>query len=429
MKNSFLRFDRRWVSVMFLTGAAVAAFWSPWVALGCAVSLAFWLFLPTVGQRQNHELDALLRHVVEGRLEYRLPRAFPDPTQDAIRINLNSALDQTETAFREILGATEASACNAHYRRLQTGGLHGTFRSVLEQMQKVLDRVAEGQLSAAREALLSRVFLRSEKGLSRAIEHVCGNLQVVNTHAEQVGSLSSTFAGAALAMAGAAEKMSHALGDANRSSQTGVVALGALAAAADGIACLTGQIDSIAKQTNLLALNAAIEAARAGEAGRGFAVVANEVRKLADQAQHAAEEITLAIHAMAQTMGEANSRIGELDLAVVEAKQTSDHFGLQLAESAHLAKEVHRLAGRIGEGAEQMQHSMGLVATAQKARADVNATLNGVMIEIASLSQMEQEAINLARTGCWTKGSEDREALIEIYDRLFANIEAQMRRA
>lgn len=51
-------------------------------------------------------------------------------------------------------------------------------------------------------------------------------------------------------------------------------------------------IEEIAKQTNLLALNAAIEAARAGDQGKGFAVVASEVRKLAENSQKAALDIS-----------------------------------------------------------------------------------------------------------------------------------------
>lgn len=59
----------------------------------------------------------------------------------------------------------------------------------------------------------------------------------------------------------------------------------------DEISEIVTLIASIAGQTNLLALNAAIEAAQAGEHGKGFAVVAEEVRKLADQSNKAAQRI------------------------------------------------------------------------------------------------------------------------------------------
>jgi methyl-accepting chemotaxis protein len=57
------------------------------------------------------------------------------------------------------------------------------------------------------------------------------------------------------------------------------------------IGIIINKVDEIAEQTNLLSLNASIEAAKAGDAGKGFSVVAAQIRKLAEQSQHAVLEI------------------------------------------------------------------------------------------------------------------------------------------
>ena len=111
-------------------------------------------------------------------------------------------------------------------------------------------------------------------------------------------------------------------------------------------------ITGIAEQTNLLALNAAIEAARAGEQGRGFAVVAEEVRKLAEESEHAAGEIAGADRRDAER--DDQGRGGR------RGRRTAHAGGRGVSRSAReaflaLGRERQDMSGRIEEIAAAVQ--------------------------------------------------------------------------
>ena len=123
-------------------------------------------------------------------------------------------------------------------------------------------------------------------------------------------------------------------------------------------------ISAIAKQTNLLALNATIEAARAGEAGKGFAVVANEVKELARQSAHAADEITEKVHniktnsdSIMSSIVKVNELIENIDSASkIVASATEEQFAtteqfISLAD--HSVKEI----SNIGESSKNVNDS------------------------------------------------------------------------
>ena len=72
---------------------------------------------------------------------------------------------------------------------------------------------------------------------------------------------------------------------------------------------------------------------------------------------------------------------------------------------------------------------MSMVSLAQKARSDVNATINGDTVDMSNLHDLERAALEMAGSKQWVKGSDDREALLDIYEELFAHIEKGMAEA
>jgi len=178
------------------------------------------------------------------------------------------------------------------------------------------------------------------------------------------------------------------------------------------IQTLTDSIMDISSQTNLLALNANIEAARAGEAGRGFAVVAEEIGKLANESNHAAEEIQsvsteilAAVEGLSQVAKTMLTFMKEQVLPTyVEFARESEHFSesmndlqenmaklQQMTESCEgMMQGINDSTSNIGIAAEE--NSKDIVSFAEaitELDMDMESTNDSTMVSKNEVEQMQ----------------------------------------
>ena len=336
------------------------------------------LVLDRLGSLRDHDID-YVREGLEAFAAGDLTNTYEpvtEPIKDPAGDEIGQVADAVNTVRERAI--TALAAYNSTADRLSstigevalTAGSVGDSSTMVAATSQEAGR-ATGEIAHAvsdvaggaerQVAMIEQVRFAAEE-VARAVRESAENASVT-------AEVATGARAAALDGVQAAEEASSAMQSVRQSSSAADDAIQALAAKSGQIGAIVQTITGIAEQTNLLALNAAIEAARAGEQGKGFAVVAEEVRKLAEESQHAAHEISTLIAAIQGETTKAVSivqdgaqRTHESTAIVERTREAFERIGAAVDDMTARVEQIAAVSEEISASTVSMQEHIGEVA-------------------------------------------------------------------
>lgn len=276
----------------------------------------------------------------------------------------------------------------------------------VDNVYRSLEEITKGSATQADETAVAR---ENVERIGEQITYITEEVDSLTEHAKQ--------------MSDAEQASEMIIGELNASNEE---TIGSVTRVAEQINTLHDSINlvqtaitmiqNIADETDLLSLNASIEAARAGEAGRGFAVVAQQISKLAEQSNTAAEEVEKIIAdiiAQSDKMVEIMEDVKvKMDLQQQKLDETKDKtsavaFGVtnSLGNIENIRGKVDVLSGS-GDAIQDVVHNLASVSeqneastsnTMQSAQgmADTMITLEKSSEKFRELSKSFEEMLSI----------------------------------
>jgi methyl-accepting chemotaxis protein len=287
-------------------------------------------------------------------------------------------VDVKPRSAKDVLGhALVAMVENLRQMVSELTGAAGSLSSASQQMASSSEEAGRavseialsvGEVASGAQRQVTAVDEASRKAAAVAAAASRGVDEAAQTAASAEGSRAAAHDGAE-----AVARVSTAIEGVRESAGVAVEAIRSLDHKSSEIGTIVETITAIAAQTNLLALNAAIEAARAGEQGRGFAVVAEEVRKLAEESERAAQTI-------AGLISEIQSETSRV-VSVVEQSTARSAQGAETVGEAKLAFE------RIDERVQGMAGGVSEIIAVIEEISELAASMESDMREVAAVAE------------------------------------------
>ncbi len=339
-------------------------------------------------------LDVLVSHarrLSEGDLTARTEQALPGE----FRI-LAQAMNATGDSLSRVVVVAAETAQNVADSAHELASVSEQISLSAGQMASAMTDVSHG---AEMQVQQLRTVDETLQVIRDAAEGVQGQSTALNSLAEQI-ERSATAKRLEIVRA------LGVLADVKVSVERAASEVGQLNATAADIARFVQSVGQIAEQTNLLALNAAIEAARAGDAGRGFAVVAEEVRKLAEQSQRAADDIvemtnvvTQRVTTSSRAMESSAGRVAEIERVSREIDQALRIIADAAERARGAAAGVTQAAVDNAEAATSAAASIEQIARAAEGHAAAAEEVNASTQEQSAACEQMTSASNILLEG------------------------------
>lgn len=267
----------------------------------------------------------------------------------------------------------------------------------------------------------TNTILQQQSDIDDANEHVAKISASMDEMKQQATQAAENSEKAAAQAASGSEEIDSAvrqIKNVEQAAQMSAELVDKLGSRSQEIGTIVDTISGIASQTNLLALNAAIEAARAGEHGRGFAVVAEEVRKLAEQSQTAAQQIAELIGAIqsdttsaVDSMQGGSTAVEEGVQAVQNLRATFDRIkeliegvsaevetmSASITDVAQQTENITREMKSIGDGSHKVASDMKTVAGGAEGRSASSEELASASDSLAKMAQEMRDELKKYR--------------------------------